>query len=119
MSRRVAIGGLGTIGLSVAKWLVQADGFDLAAVAASSVASAESKVSDLGVSPKVVVATSDIPQVERPPAHLAAVLRSYQASWTHGAVVRASDARTEHDFRSRGQVYRDFRADRRSPRQTC
>jgi len=32
MSRRVAIGGLGTIGLSVANWLVQADGFDLAAV---------------------------------------------------------------------------------------
>ncbi|WP_156414959.1 PAS domain-containing protein [Phaeobacter sp. CECT 5382] len=46
---------------------------------------------------------TDIPQVERPPAHLAAVLRSYQASCTHGAVVRASDARTAPDFRSRGR----------------
>jgi len=78
MSRRVAIGGLGTIGLSVAKWLVQADGFDLAAVAASSVASAESKVSDLGVSPKVVVATeladhADIVIECAPAAHFAAI----------------------------------------------
>ncbi len=78
MSRRVAIGGLGTIGLSVANWLVQADGFDLAAVAASSVASAESKVSDLGVSPKVVVATeladhADIVIECAPAAHFAAI----------------------------------------------
>lgn len=78
MSRRVAIGGLGTIGLSVANWLVQADGFDLAAVAASYVASAESKVSDLGVSPKVVVATeladhADIVIECAPAAHFAAI----------------------------------------------
>ncbi len=56
MIRRVAIGGLGTIGLSVAKWLDTADGFELSAVAASSVASANAKIAGLGASPKTVAA---------------------------------------------------------------
>ncbi len=56
MTRRVAIGGLGTIGLSVAKWLDKADGFELTAVAASSAASAEAKVAGLGSAPRVVAA---------------------------------------------------------------
>ena len=54
----------------------------------------------------------DIPQVERPPAHIVAVLRSDQASWTRGAVVRASDARTERDFRSRRRGRSGYWSDR-------
>lgn len=78
MIRRVAIGGLGTIGLSVAKWLDDADGFKLTAVAASSVASAEAKVADLATSPRVVAATeladhADIVIECAPAAHFAAI----------------------------------------------
>lgn len=56
MTRRVAVGGLGTIGLSVARWLDQADGFDLTAVAASSVASAEAKAAGFNAAPRIVAA---------------------------------------------------------------
>jgi len=56
MTRRVAIGGLGTIGLSVAKWLDRAEGFQLSAVAASSPASAEAKVAGLTEMPRIVAA---------------------------------------------------------------
>lgn len=78
MMRRVAIGGLGTIGLSVAKWLDGADGFELTAVAASSVASAETKVSGLGAVPKAIAATeladhADIVIECAPAAHFAAI----------------------------------------------
>ena len=59
MTRRVAIGGLGTIGLSVARWLDTADGFDLTAVAASSIPSAEAKVRGLAAPPKAV-ATAEL-----------------------------------------------------------
>lgn len=54
--RSVAIGGLGTIGLSVAKWLDGADGFDLSAVAASSETSAAAKTEALTATPKIVAA---------------------------------------------------------------
>ncbi len=57
MIRRVGIGGLGTIGLGVAKWLETADGFDLTAVAASSVASAEAKIRGLVATPKAVASS--------------------------------------------------------------
>lgn len=78
MNRRVAIGGLGTIGLSVAKWLDRADGFDLTAVAASSVASAEAKVAGLDSAPKAIAATeladhADIVIECAPAAHFAAI----------------------------------------------
>ena len=78
MTRRVAIGGLGTIGLSVAKWLAQAEGFDLSAVAASSVASAEAKIADLNLALKVVAAPeladhADIVIECAPAAHFAAI----------------------------------------------
>lgn len=78
MSRQVAIGGLGTIGLSVAKWLAQADGFELSAVAASSPASAEAKVAGFEVTPRIVAATeladyADIVIECAPAAHFAAI----------------------------------------------
>lgn len=55
-ARTVAIGGLGTIGLTVAKWLDHADGFDLTAVAASSEASAAAKIGVLDAAPAIVSA---------------------------------------------------------------
>ncbi len=76
--RRVAIGGLGTIGLSVARWLDTADGFELTAVAASSIASAQSKIAHLAASPKVVASSeladhADIVIECAPAAHFAAI----------------------------------------------
>lgn len=78
MTRRVAIGGLGTIGLSVANWLDQADGFELTAVAASSAASAQAKAAGLAASPKAVAATeladhADIVIECAPAAHFASI----------------------------------------------
>ncbi len=78
MNRRVGIGGLGTIGLSVAKWLETADGFDLTAVAASSVESAEAKIQGLGATPKAVASSeladhADIIIECAPAAHFAAI----------------------------------------------
>lgn len=76
MTRRVAIGGLGTIGLGVARWLDRAEGFDLTAVAASSAASAEAKVAGLTAAPRIVAATeladhADIVLECAPAAHFA------------------------------------------------
>lgn len=78
MTQRVALGGLGTIGLSVAKWLIKADGFELSAVAASSVASAEAKIADFSAPPKAVAAAeladhADIVIECAPAAHFAAI----------------------------------------------
>ena len=81
-ARTVAIGGLGTIGLSVGRWLDTADGFDLTAVAASSEASAAAKIAALNVPPiappKVVAAReladhADIVVECAPAAHFAEI----------------------------------------------
>lgn len=51
---------------------------------------------------------TDIPQVGCPSAQIAAVLCSEQASWVRGAVVRASDARTEQFSDLGSEVDRDI-----------
>ena len=76
--RTVAIGELGTIGLSVAKWLDGADGFELTAAAASSEASASAKITALAAAPKTVAATELADHAEiviecAPAAHFAAI----------------------------------------------
>lgn len=77
--RTVAIGGLGTIGLSVARWLDAADGFALTAVAASSEASARAKTGALQTTPRLVAAReladhADIVIECAPAAHFADIV---------------------------------------------
>ena len=55
---------------------------------------------------------SDIPQVERPAAHIVAVLRSDQASCTRRANVWAPGAQDEPDFWSQRRGLHSFRSDR-------